>query len=238
MSALEWKEIQFNLELRFSAVIALLKLIPHVVLDILTTIAGTVEPKEDTQVWPKNVSISLKCFTLISVFLRRDTKAWQMQYLLVHKQWETKGKGAKQNGLQRVSGPPLTHGLHSPSLWVTWSGSWEAQTSRRMDWGLKGLTYGITNMLWCAFTSCRSTTRKEKPAMMNYSVILKNAHCTELQEPGDAQCNLPHGRWGAPGQRWMQWLSIISNAPPPGTASDGMERPSWEQWCRYKAPSD
>lgn len=34
------------------------------------------------------------------------------------------GKGAKQNGLQRLSGPPLTHGLHSEGPEHRFMGGW------------------------------------------------------------------------------------------------------------------
>lgn len=34
------------------------------------------------------------------------------------------GKGAKQNGLQRISGPPLTHGLHSVGAQRRFMGGW------------------------------------------------------------------------------------------------------------------
>lgn len=89
-------------------------------------------------------------------------------------------------------------GLHSLGPWVTWLVHGRHETNGRMNWGMDGLSYGSRNMLWCPFTSSRSTIRKERPAMMNYCVILRS---TDLQEWGDTLRNLPLCRWGAQSQK-------------------------------------
>lgn len=62
------------------------------------------EPPQDESTFPK-FTISLA--SVISVFLGGTTAAREITISA------EEGKGAKQNGLQRASGPPLTHGLHS-----------------------------------------------------------------------------------------------------------------------------
>lgn len=96
----------------------------------------------------------------------------------------------------------------SPDTWPPFlgslsdsGGSREARANGRMGWRMDGLTYGSRNMFRCPFTSGGSTIRKEKPARVNYCVILRSTHCTDSQERGDALRNLPPQRWGAPSQK-------------------------------------
>lgn len=53
--------------------------------------------------------LTISLASVVSVFLGGTTAAREITISA------EEGKGAKQNGLQRVSGPPLTHGLHSVS---------------------------------------------------------------------------------------------------------------------------
>lgn len=110
---------------------------------------------------------------------------------------------------------------HMASIpWVPeWLGWLMGAMQEWTDWGMDGLTYGSGNMSWRLFASGSSTIRKEIPARMNYCVIFRSAHCTDLQEQRDGLCNLPLWRWGAPSQKVYAMTVNHIPCPPKEQAS-------------------
>lgn len=103
-------------------------------------------------------------------------------------------------------------------LWVLSAASWE-----------DGLTYGSRDVFWRLFIKFKS----ERPATMNYGVILRCARGADLQERGGTLDNLPLQRWGPRSQRRTEHLSIKLWCHPEmaGVLDE-------TQWCRNEALSD
>lgn len=108
-------------------------------------------------------------------------------------------------------------------LWVLSAASWE-----------DGLTYGSRDVFWRLFIKFKS----QRPATMNYGVILRSARGTDLQERGGTLCNLPLQRWGPRSQRWTHVCQSSSDATQRWPASWMRRALSRGQRCRNEALSD
>lgn len=113
--------------------------------------------KKHTLLWPKNVSISHRFPSLISLFLGRTTTVANVIAISAEEMGDLrKGSETKWITARQWSSPDTWPPFRGS--WVV--GSWEVRMNGRTDWGLDGLTYGSRNLpqkeachneLWCHF---------------------------------------------------------------------------------------
>lgn len=196
--------------------------------DTSVCMPGTAEPK---QTWAYNDRISQKSPRLSSVSLGRDPKDMENVIAISAQETAELKKGSETKWIKVC----LTHGLHSLDPWVmrfmesmdgwmNWTidiGSVVMRASPRSD-----------SCMACPFASSRSNVKKERPAMMNYSVTLRRAQICRSE---GMLCVIYHCRgeelWV---KRCMQRLSIIPRPLRQRATSFGLDWASvWVQRCRH-----
>lgn len=134
----------------------------------------------------KETSAKLITSLASAVICSWEERLWNVKQLSVQK------KERERNKMDYSASVVLPWHMAS-ILWVLSAASWE-----------DGLTYGSRDVFWRQFIKCKS----ERPATMNYGVILRSARGADLQEWGGTLGNLPLQRWGPRSQRWTERLSI------------------------------